>query len=125
MPHPHAITWFELPTRDLKRAVNFYQTVLGTKLTRYTDDPDETMYIFPSDPTGLKGALVHRSFQKPGSGGATVYLNVDGDLDGAISRIPQAGGLVLMPRTPVPGGSGAFACFRDSEGNAVGLHSSK
>jgi predicted enzyme related to lactoylglutathione lyase len=52
-----------------------------------------------------------------------VYLNCDGELDSVLSRVPKAGGLVLMPKTPVPGGHGHFACLRDSEGNHIGLHS--
>jgi predicted enzyme related to lactoylglutathione lyase len=45
-------------------------------------------------------------------------------LDGTIARVPGAGGKILMKRTPVPGGFGAFACFKDSEGNHVGIHTS-
>ena len=125
MPPTNAITWFELPTTDLSRAVAFYETVLNQKLIEHTEETDEVMHIFPADPTGLKGALIRRTFMKPGQGGAVIYLNVDGDLDGAIARVPKAGGRMLMPRTTIPGGYGAYACFRDTEGNAVGLHSTK
>jgi predicted enzyme related to lactoylglutathione lyase len=67
--------------------------------------------------------LVKRSFRRPGRGGALVYLNCDGILDAVLARVRQAGGLILMPKTPVPGGHGYFACLRDSEGNHIGLHS--
>ena len=63
-----------------------------------------------------------RPFQQPSSSGTMVYLNCDGELDGTIARVPGAGGTILMKRTPVPGGFGAFACLKDSEGNHVGLH---
>jgi predicted enzyme related to lactoylglutathione lyase len=123
MPPTNAISWFELPTADLARAAKFYETVLNRKLIEHTEDPTgDVMHIFPADPTGLMGALIRRTFMKPGQGGAVIYLNVDGDLDGAIARVPQAGGRMLMPRTAIPG-HGAYACFRDTEGNAVGLHS--
>ena len=59
---------------------------------------------------------------QPSSDGTMVYLNCDGELDGTIARVPGAGGTILMRRTPVPGGLGAFACLKDSEGNHVGLH---
>ena len=44
-------------------------------------------------------------------------------LDEVIARVSDAGGLVLMPKTEIPGGYGYFACLRDTEGNHVGLHS--
>jgi predicted enzyme related to lactoylglutathione lyase len=125
MPPTNAITWFEIPTTDLPRAVAFYERVLATKLNKFDHDPTDIMHMFPADEKGLKGALINRTFMKPGGCGAMVYLNVDGDLDGAIARVPQAGGRMLIPRTDVPGGMGSYACFRDTEGNAVGLHSTK
>ncbi|SFS03855.1 hypothetical protein SAMN05421771_0822 [Granulicella pectinivorans] len=125
MPPANAITWFELPTADLARAAKFYETVLNRKLIEYAEEPDDVMHLFPADVAGLTGALIHRTFMKPGSGGAVVYLNVDGDIDGTIERIPRAGGRMLIPRTKIPGGMGVYACFRDPEGNVVGLHSSK
>jgi hypothetical protein len=52
-----------------------------------------------------------------------VYLNCNGILDQALSRVSAAGGLVLLPKTEIPGGHGYMACLRDTEGNHVGLHS--
>ena len=117
----HAINWFEIPCEDLDRATNFYETLLGAKMHR--EASGDPMAIFASEVTGTGGTLVKRSFQKPGRAGTMVYLNCDGDLDDVIARIPEAGGLVLMPKTAVPGGYGYFACLRDTEGNHIGLHS--
>jgi predicted enzyme related to lactoylglutathione lyase len=116
-----AINWFEIPCEDLERATNFYETLLGAKMHRVV--ADTPMAFFSSDSKGIGGTLVKRSFQRPGRGGTMVYLNCDGELDDVIKRIPQAGGLVLMPKTEVPGGFGHFVCLRDSEGNQIGLHS--
>jgi predicted enzyme related to lactoylglutathione lyase len=80
--------------------------------------------VFPAKPGTMTGALVKRTFRKPGSGGTMVYLNCDGELEAVVARVREAGGLILMPRTLIPGGHGAFACVKDSEGNHVGLHSS-
>lgn len=120
-PRQHAINWFEIPCEDLDRATIFYETILAAPMQRMkTETP---MSFFPSEISGTGGTLVKRSFQKPGRGGAMVYLNCDGDLDNVLRRVRNAGGLVLMPKTPVPGGHGHFACLRDSEGNHIGLHS--
>ncbi len=118
-----AVAWFEIPSRDLDRAQRFYETVLGCTMKK--DDfgsMDDVMCVFPAEQTGVSGALIKRSFQRPGSDGTMVYLSCDGKLDAVISRVEAAGGRVIVPRTPVPGGYGAFACMRDSEGNHVGLH---
>ena len=117
----NAINWFEIPCEDLERAATFYEKLLGTPMHRET--METPMAFFASERTGTGGTLVKRPFQKPGRGGAMVYLNCDGELDAVLSRVPKAGGLVLMPKTPVPGGHGHFACLRDSEGNHIGLHS--
>lgn len=117
----NAINWFEIPCADLDRAITFYETLLDAKMQR--ENFGNSMALFPGDPSGTGGTLVKRTFQKPGAGGTMVYLNCDGDLDEVLSRVPRAGGLVLMPKTAVPGGYGYFACLRDTEGNHVGLHS--
>lgn len=117
----NAINWFEIPCADLDRAAAFYETMLGTKLVR--DDSFGPMAMFNAEETGTGGTLVKRTFQKPGANGPMVYLNCDGDLDEVLARVPEAGGLVLQPKTAVPGGYGHYACLRDSEGNHVGLHS--
>jgi uncharacterized protein len=117
----NAINWFEIPCEDLDRATAFYETLLGAPMQRVASE--SPMAFFAAEATGTGGTLVKRSFRKPGRGGAMVYLNCDGDLDEALARVRAAGGLVLMPKTPVPGGHGHFACLRDSEGNHIGLHS--
>lgn len=117
----NAINWFEIPCADLDRATEFYETMLGVKLVR--DDSFGPVAMFTAEEAGTGGTLVKRTFQKPGASGPMVYLNCDGDLDAVLARVPAAGGLVLRPKTPVPGGYGHYACLRDSEGNHVGLHS--
>ncbi|MEW6307385.1 MAG: hypothetical protein AB1705_28365 [Verrucomicrobiota bacterium] len=51
-----------------------------------------------------------------------IYLNVEGDLDGVLQRIPGAGGSIVKPRTSI-GEHGFIAILKDTEGNVVGLHS--
>jgi len=42
----NAITWFEVPTTDITRAVGFYETLLGKKLTRFPGE--EPCFMFPA-----------------------------------------------------------------------------
>ena len=117
--------WFEIPCADLERAARFYETILDRRMKEdESADFGDPMRVFPAAAGGVAGALVKRTFRKPGGGGTMVYLNCDGELDAVIGRVREAGGLILMPRTVIPGGHGAFACLKDTEGNHIGLHTS-
>lgn len=115
----NAVTWFELPVRDMERAQRFYETVLGAKLRAelFGGKPNA---IFPYA-AGVGGALVQDAHLKPAADGAVVYLNASGQLDDCLKRIEAAGGKVLLPRTDI-GDPGFIAMMLDTEGNRVGLH---
>ncbi len=117
----NAITWFEIPTTDIHRAIHFYETLLADKLHEHPGD--EPCFIFPADPSSVSGALVHRPNHKPATDGTMVYLNVDGRLDEVLARAHALQNTVLLPKTQIPGGYGFYACVLDSEGNHIGLHS--
>lgn len=118
-----AVNWFELFVTDFDRAKKFYETILQTPLKESAADC--RMAMFPFDmANGVGGCLTHRPELVSGPGGTLVYLNVEGDLDGVIGRIPKAGGAVLKPRMSI-GEHGFIAIFKDIEGNVVGLHSLK
>lgn len=118
----NALNWFELAVSDLSRARTFYETILAAKLQAAGMEGCE-MAIFPYDNMkGVGGALSKMESCKPGPGGTMVYLNVEGDLDGVLSRIPAAGGKVIRERMPIPP-HGFIGIFEDTEGNVVGLHS--
>jgi hypothetical protein len=121
MTKNNAVNWFELYVTDLKRAQTFYEAILQSPMQEATCGPCQ-MVIFPYDNMkGVGGALTKMEGFAPGGGGTLVYLNVEGDLDGVISRIPPAGGTILRPRFPI-GEHGFIAIFKDTEGNVVGLH---
>jgi hypothetical protein len=117
----NAITWFEIPTTNIDRAVSFYEALLAKKLQTYPGN--EPYFMFPSDENGVGGALVQRPHQQPTADGTMVFLNVDGQLDAILTRAHQIEGAVLLPKTQIPGPNTYYACIRDSEGNHIGLHS--
>lgn len=122
MNKKNALNWFEIHVADLARAKSFYETILQVPMR---EEKSETcrMALFPSDmENGVGGALSQVEGFGPGAGGTLVYLNVEGDLDGILARIPAAGGTVVKPRLAI-GPWGFIALFRDCEGNVVGLHS--
>jgi len=128
----NALNWFELYVADFARARRFYETILKMPL----QDPQTEacaegakegcqMAMFPCDlVNGVGGSITKMKEMAPGVGGTLIYLNVEGDLDGVLQRIPKAGGTVVKPRFSI-GEHGFIAIFKDTEGNVVGLHSMK
>ena len=117
----NALTWFEIPTLDLDRAVRFYETVLAVRLKRevFGGVPHA---IFPAGESDASGALIQDGRRKPSADGALIYLDAAGKLDACLDRLRSAGGTLVLPRTDI-GAPGFIAVFRDTEGNAVALHS--
>ena len=118
----NALNWFEIFTNDLAESTEFYTTILNTPLTPLSMEGCQ-MAMFPCDiESGVGGALTRMEGCLPGPGGTLVYLNVEGDLDGVLARVPAAGGKVLKERFDISP-QGFIAIFSDAEGNIVGLHS--
>ncbi|MCZ8032440.1 MAG: VOC family protein [Betaproteobacteria bacterium] len=120
-----AVTWFELPARDLDRAQRFYETLLQVRLRRESMGPVRTLAVFPYAAPGVGGCLMNAPDLAPAAdgGGALVYLDTGrAGLDAALARLPSAGGRQLGPKVTLPAGMGEFAHIEDSEGNRVGLH---
>jgi len=117
----NALTWFEIPTQDLDRAVRFYETVLGVHLKRevFGGVPHA---IFPAGDSDASGALIQDGHRKPSAEGTLIYLDAAGKLDDCVERLRGAGGTLMLPKTDI-GDPGFIAVFRDSEGNSVALHS--
>src|SRR5262245_52389420 len=78
-----AISWFEIPVRDLQRAQRFYETVLERSLQRETIG-DEQLAVFPAGEGRAKGCLMLPSQPiEPSSAGTRVYLDASPSLDAA------------------------------------------
>ncbi len=117
-----AITWFEIPVRDLDRAQRFYEAVLSHPMTRDTMG-SEQFAMFAASETGVKGCLnIGAEAVAPSAAGTRVYLDAAPSLDAALARVPDAGGRVVTSKVALPEGLGWFAHIADSEGNVVGLH---
>jgi predicted enzyme related to lactoylglutathione lyase len=115
----NAINHFEIPVRDMERAVSCYETLLDTTLRRESFG-GMPYALFPHDEPGVSGALVQDPKRAPG-GGTLVYLNADGQLDAILARADRANATVTLPKTQV-GPEGSIAIIVDSEGNSVGFN---
>lgn len=120
----HSISWFEIPTRDLARAQQFYETILGVELIPM-DMPGIKMRMFPvQDHSFISGALTYApDFYEPQANGTLVYLNANPDVQLVLDRVEAAGGNIIVPKTEISPDIGFMAVIHDTEGNRVAFHS--
>src|SRR5450432_1064933 len=105
MTFKNAISWFEIPSTDLNRAAQFYETIFGITLTPM-DTPDIKLRIFPLEDmmTGVGGAVVDSGgFHKPSStDGPLLYLNANPDVQNVLDKVEAAGGKIVVPKMEIP-----------------------
>jgi predicted enzyme related to lactoylglutathione lyase len=58
----------------------------------------------------------------PDTPSPVLVIDVD-SVDDALTRVEQAGGTVVRPKVEMPG-MGAYAYFKDTEGNVLGVFES-
>lgn len=120
------VVHFEIPADDLDRAKNFYGSVFGWELQTMpmnggeytsvkTTDVDEQTQL-PTEPGAINGGMFVRDERVTSP---VITIDVDG-IDDALKQIEAEGGSTVTPRTAIPG-MGAFAYFKDPEGNVLGL----
>ncbi len=126
MTKMNAVGWFDIYVDDLNRAVDFYETVLGTKLEQMGDPTGESqMKAFPADMSvyGAAGALTKSPHAGPGAGGTIVYFMAE-DCAVEQARVVDAGGQVMRPKFSI--GEFGWVCMcQDTEGNMFGFNSLK
>lgn len=126
MTKMNAIGWFDIFVEDLNRAVDFYETVLATKLEEIVDPTGQSqMMSFPADMSayGAGGALTKSAHASPGAGGTIVYFSAE-DCAVEEARVIGAGGKVIKPKFSI-GEFGWVSLCQDTEGNTIGLSSMK
>src|SRR5918999_5700270 len=120
------VVHFEIPVDDPARAKEFYRSAFDWQLddqdvgggqiytTAITTPVDEQSRL-PTEPGAINGGLMQRTPETPNP---VITIGVDG-IDDALKKVEAGGGRVLQPRARGPG-RGAFADFKESEGDAVG-----
>jgi len=117
------VAWFEIPAYDIDRATQFYAHVYDITL-EIQDMGEYKMAILPTT-KGIGGAIVTGEGCIPSDKGSLIYLNGGKDLDTYLSRVPEAGGRIILKKTLISKEHGCFALFIDSEGNKMAFHSKK
>jgi predicted enzyme related to lactoylglutathione lyase len=117
------IVHFEIPADDVARAKKFYGSIFGWELEdmqgmNYTSirtvAVDEQQ--MPTEPGAINGGMMKRTSDTPSP---VITINVD-SIDRALGEVQAGGGRVVQPRQEIPG-MGAFAYFKDTDGNTMGL----
>jgi uncharacterized protein len=112
--------WADIPCVDLERAMKFYGHVTGRAL--FTPPGMEGIGLFPPAADGsatISADLYTRG--TPSHDGATIYLGAEGDIEGMVARVTEAGGTILQEPQFMGDMVGWIAFFEDSEGNRVGI----
>ena len=112
--------FFEIPVRDLERAVAFYEALFGIAMEREEIDGNQYAHFPAVDGAGIPGSLAYGDSYAPSRDGTRLYLAVP-SIEETLERVTVLGGKVLYPKTDT-GGYGFVAEFSDSEGNCVALH---
>lgn len=121
------VVHFEIPTEDLDRAKQFYSAAFGwsaytvpmgdgTEYTTVTTVPVDEATMMPNEPGAINGGMVERSAEMSSP---VITIGVS-SIDDTLEKVTANGGSVVQPRTAIPD-MGAFAYFRDSESNLLGL----
>ena len=109
--------WFDISVSDLNRAIEFYRAVLAIEVAK--ESFGETEFAVFDHQDGNGGCLVVNS-DAVGTGGVMLYLNVDGRIREAVSRVVESGGSVIQDVHAI-GPHGFRAIIQDCEGNELAL----
>lgn len=112
------VYYFEMPVEDFERAIEFYVTVFGWKITR-SERPSGPYYSVNTGDDKKPG--INGSFFKKEEGWSSVsnVINVD-NIDDCITKLQELGGEIVFPKTTI-NGVGYLAYFKDTEGNVFGM----
>jgi lactoylglutathione lyase len=112
---------------DLQRSIDFYTKVLGMKLLRTTDRPEQKYSLafvgYGSNPEHAELELTYNygvERYELGTAYGHVALGVD-DVRAACDRIRAAGGNVTREPGPVKGGTTVIAFVTDPDGYKIEL----
>jgi predicted enzyme related to lactoylglutathione lyase len=122
-PLKNYASWFEVPAINFDQSLQFYNHIYEIEMET-SQNGDYTMAFFPAK-GGVGGAIVCGPGSVPSEKGSLLYLNGGDDLNNVLSRVTEAGGRVIMPKTLIDKDSGYFAIFIDIEGNKMAFHSQK
>ena len=107
---PSTVAWYELATRNLEGAKDFYTTVFGWEARRNQDN----YMVFAQNGEDICGAIEITPEWGEVPPYWAMYLTVE-NLSESCTRAEALGGKIIVPATPA-GGMGFFALISDPQG---------
>ena len=110
---------------DLQRSIRFYTEVLGMKLLRTTDRPEQKYSLaFVGYESEERSAVLELTYnygvERYDQGGAFGHVAIGvPDVKGACDRVRAAGGKVTREPGPVKGGTSVIAFVEDPDGYKI------
>jgi lactoylglutathione lyase len=110
---------------DLQRSVRFYTEVLGMKLLRTTDRPEQKYSLaFVGYEAEDRSAVIELTYnygvERYEMGGAFGHIAIGvPDVAGACAKVRGAGGKVTREPGPVKGGGSVIAFVEDPDGYKI------
>lgn len=137
-----AISWIQIPSKNLVRAAKFYETVFDASF--FFEELNNIPHaVFKNNNSGKKllhGAIIEVEADKLIGLGTILFFDATGDFETIIELIETNGGKILIPKTLITrkesdseyiipntyidNKPGYYAHFLDSEGNKMGLYGS-
>jgi len=124
------VVHFELPADNIDRAKRFYKEAFNwtmedvpemNYLILRTVEVDEKM--MPKEAGAINGGMFKRGDMDNLVNSPTFSVDVE-DIDTAIKKIKNAGGLILREKTAIKN-TGFVAYFKDTEGNILSVWQNK
>ena len=113
------IVWADIPVIDMERAIEFYGHVTGKHVVTMENSNGTVAVIGGPGEGGVSADLYVGG--TPSHDGARVFLGSNGNIDGMLARVPEAGGKVLKAKEFMGDMVGWIAWVEDSEGNLIGI----
>jgi uncharacterized protein len=121
----NVLVWADIPVLDLERASKFYAHITGGPVVPM-EGAEGIALIMGTEPGGPDGDIMTVSADlyvggTPSADGPTIYFNANGDIDGFVARVKEAGGTVTAEKAFMGPMVGWIAFFLDTEGNRIGV----
>lgn len=117
------VVYFEIPVKDIKKSVPFYEKVFGWNFNKFTDDfflakttpVDDKMIV--KTPGQINGALM----KKDDTIGTERIVILVANIDETLKKAKAAGGKIKQERTESPAAMMYYAVVLDTDGNEIDL----
>jgi len=117
------VIYFEIHASDPEALIHYYSALLGWSFTKQEAMDYWLVDTGSADQPGINGGLVRRPVAGPAESQAVnafiCTVQVD-SLDETLAANAGLGGVVALPKMPVPG-VGWLAYVKDPDGNILGL----